>query len=162
MGFSIDVQAVHFEVIPAVALDQRARHQGHEGDGQQLGQSPPGEDVVQGGDVREDGARAHADEVVGDQTWKTTTVSLTLVALLLGVYVCVCVTSPMSTEKKKMGMGMLRTGQVTFKNQLGVIGKKRRKRRKKNKLLRFSSTLWEGEGGSKQKVQQKDRGMVRK
>lgn len=53
----------------------------------------------------------------------------------------------MSTEKKKMGMGMLRTGQVMFRNQLGVIGKKRRKRRKKNKLLRFSSTLWEGSEG---------------
>lgn len=52
----------------------------------------------------------------------------------------------MSTEKKKMDMGMLRTGQVMFRNQLGVIGKKRRKRRKKNKLLRFSSTLWEGQG----------------
>lgn len=50
----------------------------------------------------------------------------------------------MSTEKKKMGMGMLRTGQVMFRNQFGVIGKKRRKRRKKNKLLRFSSTLLEG------------------
>lgn len=59
----------------------------------------------------------------------------------------------MSTEKKKMGMGMLRTGQVMFRNQLGVIGKKRRKRRKKNKLLRFSSTLWEGWGGEKQEVQ---------
>lgn len=56
----------------------------------------------------------------------------------------------MSTEKKKMGMGMLRTGQVMFRNQFGVIGKKRRKRRKKNRLLRFSSTLlggvWRGRG----------------
>lgn len=48
--------------------------------------------------------------------------------------------SPMNTEKKKIGIGMLRTGQVMLRNQLGVIGKKRRKRRKKNKLLRFSST----------------------
>lgn len=47
----------------------------------------------------------------------------------------------MSTEKKKIGMGMLRTGQVMLRNQFGVIGKKRRKRRKKNKLLRFSSTF---------------------
>lgn len=57
----------------------------------------------------------------------------------------------MSTEKKKMGMGMLRTGQVMFRNQLGVIGKKRRKRRKKNKLLRFSSTLWEEQGEENRK-----------
>lgn len=48
--------------------------------------------------------------------------------------------SPIRTEKKNMGMGMLRMGEVTFKNQLGVIGKKRRKSRKKNRLLLFSST----------------------
>lgn len=66
-------------------------------------------------------------------------------------YVCVCVlcwVSPMNTDKKKIGIGMLRTGQVMFRNQLGVIGKKRRKSRKKNKLLRFSFTWqrkeWEG------------------
>lgn len=48
--------------------------------------------------------------------------------------------SPIRTEKKNMGMGMLRIGDVTFKNQLGVMGKKRRKSRKKNRLLLFSST----------------------
>lgn len=57
---------------------------------------------------------------------------------------CVCVVSPMSTEKKKIGMGMLRTGQVMLRNQFGVMGKKRRKRRKKNKLLLFSSTFFKG------------------
>lgn len=73
----------------------------------------------------------------------TTAVGLVFAAVypcLCGA-VCACVASPMNTEKKKMGMGMLRTGQVMFRNQLGVIGKKRRKSRKKNKLLRFSSTL---------------------
>lgn len=46
-----------------------------------------------------------------------------------------CVSSPISTEKKKMDRGMLRTGQVMLRNQLGVMGKKRRKRRKKNRLF---------------------------
>ena len=45
----------------------------------------------------------------------------------------------MRTEKKNMGMGILRIGEVTFRNQLGVIGKNLRKSRKKNKLLLFSS-----------------------
>lgn len=46
----------------------------------------------------------------------------------------------MRMEKKNMGMGMLRIGEVIFKNQLGVMGKNRRKSKKKNKLLLFSST----------------------
>lgn len=50
------------------------------------------------------------------------------------------VSSPMRMEKKNMGMGMLRIGEVMFKNQLGVMGKNRRKSKKKNKLLLFSST----------------------
>lgn len=73
-------------MFPAVAPDQRAGHQGHECDGQQLSQSPPGEDVVQGGDAREDGARADTDEVVRDQTWRATTVSL--MSTTACVYVC--------------------------------------------------------------------------
>lgn len=100
-------------MIPAVAPDQRARHQGHEGDGQQLGQSPPGEDVVQGGDVREDGARAHADEVIRDQAWRTTTVSLRLLALLLGVCVCLCnLTYEYREEENGHGDVEDRTGDV--------------------------------------------------
>lgn len=54
---------------------------------------------------------------------------------------------------------MFRTGQVMFRNQFGVIGKKRRKSRKKNKLLRFSFT-WqqkerEGERRKDEKVGKK-------
>lgn len=52
----------------AVLFDQRSRDESHEGDGQELGQSPPGEDVIQRGDLREDGASADADEIVRDQT----------------------------------------------------------------------------------------------
>lgn len=129
-------------MIPAVAFDQRPGEERHEGDAQQLGQRPPGEDVVQGGDGGEDGARADADEVVGDQTWRWRRWGRRLPVAVC--FNCVCVggggLSPMSTEKKKTGMGMFRTGQVMLRNQLGVMGKKRRKRRKKNKQLRFSST----------------------
>lgn len=84
---------------------------------------------------------------------------LVFVAVSLCVCVCfycVCVVSPMSTEKKKMGIGMLRTGQVMLRNQFGVMGKKRRKRRKKNKLRRFSSTFCLGEGKKKKRGQEKE------
>ena len=54
----------------AVLFDERSGQQSHEGDGQQLSQRPPGEDVIQGGDLRQDGARTDTDEVVGDQTWR--------------------------------------------------------------------------------------------
>lgn len=54
----------------AVTFDQRSGEESHEGDGEELSQRPPGEDVVQGMDLWEDGARANADEVVGDQTWR--------------------------------------------------------------------------------------------
>lgn len=64
----ITVQAVHLEVSFAVLFDQRSRDESHEGDGQELGQSPPGEDVIQRGDLREDGASADTDEIVRDQT----------------------------------------------------------------------------------------------
>lgn len=75
----------------------------------------------------------------------------------------VCVASPMSTEKKKMDMGMLRTGQVMLRNQFGVMGKKRRKRRKKNKLLRFSSTFLatreEKKRSQKEEGEEEEKGM---
>lgn len=72
----------------------------------------------------------------------------------------VCVVSPMSTEKKNIGMGMLRTGQVMLRNQFGVMGKKRRKRRKKNKLLRFSSTflgMWRAKGEGQKEREKKEK-----
>lgn len=65
---SVAVHAVHLEVIFAVAFDQRSRDESHEGDGQELCQCAPGEDVVQRGDLGEYGARTNADEVVGNQT----------------------------------------------------------------------------------------------
>lgn len=67
---SITVHAVHFEVGFAVLFDQRSRDESHESDGKELGQRPPGEDIIQGGDLQQDGARADTDEVVGDQTWR--------------------------------------------------------------------------------------------
>lgn len=66
---SIIVYAVHFEVSFAVSLDQRPRDQRHEGDGEELGQRSPGENVILTGDLGQDGARADTDEVVRDQTW---------------------------------------------------------------------------------------------
>lgn len=47
---------------------------------------------------------------------------------------------PMKTAMKKRVTGMFSIGDAMFKNQFGLMGKNRRKRRKKNKLLRFSST----------------------
>lgn len=49
-------------------FDQRSGQERHEGDGQKLSQCPPGEDVIQGGDLGQDGARTNTDEVVRDQT----------------------------------------------------------------------------------------------
>ena len=48
---AVAVHAVHLEVSFAVAPDQRSGDERHDGDGQELSQGPPGEDVVQGGDV---------------------------------------------------------------------------------------------------------------
>lgn len=67
---SVPVHAVHFEVCFAVAFDQSSGDQRHEGDGEELSQRSPGEDVVQSGDLRQDGARTDTDEVVRDQTWR--------------------------------------------------------------------------------------------
>ena len=53
-----------FETALAVAADQGAGEQGHAGDGQQLEQTLPGEEVVQGRHLGQHGARLHADEVV--------------------------------------------------------------------------------------------------
>lgn len=68
MTRTVAVYAVHPEVSFTVAPDQRSGQQSHEGDGQQLSQRPPGEDVIQRGDLRQDGTRTNADEVVRDQT----------------------------------------------------------------------------------------------
>lgn len=65
---SVTVHAVHLQMSFAVTFDERSGDEGHEGDGQELSQRPPGEDIIHGGDLREDGARTNADEVVGDQT----------------------------------------------------------------------------------------------
>lgn len=53
-------------------------------------------------------------------------------------YICL----PMKTEKKKNVMGMFTIGADMFKNQLGVMGKNRKKSRKKKRQSLFSST-WE-------------------
>lgn len=114
------------------------------------------------------------DEVVRDQTWTEgerragngTLCGCVCERERLFCAATVCVVSPMRTEKKKIGMGMLRTGQVMLRNQFGVMGKKRRKRRKKNKLLRFSSTflgMWKAkdearkERGRRRKVNEESR-----
>lgn len=47
----------------------------------------------------------------------------------------------MKTEKKKNVTGMLTMGADMLRNQLGVMGKNLRKRRKKNRQDWFSSTL---------------------
>lgn len=144
---SVAFHAFHLEVRFTIVFDKRSGDESHERYGQELSQRPPGEDVIQRGDLWEDGPRANTDEVVGDQTWRRERrpSDQYLCQFCLRVLCVMCVVSPMSTEKKKMGIGMLRTGQVMLRNQLGVIGKKRRKRRKKNKLLRFSSTWQSGE-----------------
>lgn len=54
----------------AVLFDQRSGNESHDCDGQELSQRPPGEDVIHGGDLGEEGARTDANEVVGDQTWR--------------------------------------------------------------------------------------------
>lgn len=46
----------------------------------------------------------------------------------------------MKTAMKKIVTGILSIGEVMFKNQFGLMGKNLRNSRKKNKLLRFSST----------------------
>lgn len=137
---SIAVQAVYLQVSFAVVLNHCSRDKGHQGDGQELSQRPPRENVIQRRDLGQDWARPNTDEVVGDQTWKH---RAACEGSESGLHLCfrtVFGSSPINTEKKKMEMGMLRTGQVMLRNQLGVMGKKRRKRRRKNKLLRFSST----------------------
>lgn len=48
---SVAVHAVHLEVSFAVTFDQRSGEESHEGDGEELSQRPPGEDVVQGMDL---------------------------------------------------------------------------------------------------------------
>lgn len=48
---------------------------------------------------------------------------------------------PIRTEKKNWPTGMFKMGEDKFRNQLGVMGNKRKKRRKKKRLLRFSS-IW--------------------
>lgn len=67
---AVAVHAVHLEVSFAVVFDQCSRKESHEGDGQELSQRPPGEDVIQRGDLRQDGPRTNADEVIGDQADK--------------------------------------------------------------------------------------------
>ena len=46
---------------------------------------------------------------------------------------------PTSTDKKNKCIGTLSIGDDMFKNQFGVIGKRRRNNKKKNKLSIFSS-----------------------
>ncbi len=77
----------------AVTFDERSGDEGHEGDGQELSQRPPREDIIHGGDLREDGARTNADKVVWDQTWrKNQQLSDWFVVLSVCVSVCfVCV-----------------------------------------------------------------------
>lgn len=48
---SVTVHAAHLKVSFAVLFDQRSREESHESDGQELGQRPPGEDIIQGGDL---------------------------------------------------------------------------------------------------------------
>lgn len=66
---SVTVHAVHLQVSFAVSFDERSRDQRHEGDGKELGQCSPGENVIQTGDLGQDGARMDTDEVIRDQTW---------------------------------------------------------------------------------------------
>lgn len=51
----------------------------------------------------------------------------------------------MKTEKKKNVTGMLTMGADMLRNQLGVMGKNLRKRRKNNRQDWFSSTLEPGQ-----------------
>lgn len=67
---SVGLKAVQFEVFLAVAANEYAREQSHAGNDQKLQQGTPGEDVVQRGDLGQDGARAHTYEVIWDQACK--------------------------------------------------------------------------------------------
>lgn len=69
-ALAVGLHAVQFEVRLTVAADDGTGQQGHTCYKQKLQQSSPGEDVVQWRDLRQDGSRPHADEVVGDQTWR--------------------------------------------------------------------------------------------
>lgn len=66
---AVVLHAVQFGVRLTVAADDGAGQEGYTRYEQQLQQSSPGEDVIQRGDLRQDGSRPHADEVVRDQTW---------------------------------------------------------------------------------------------
>lgn len=66
---SVAVYAIHLKVAFAVVFDQRSGHESHKGDGEELSQRPPGEYVIQRGDLGEDGSRTNTYEVVGDQTF---------------------------------------------------------------------------------------------
>lgn len=59
------------QVLLAKFFDERSRNQSDQGNGQQLQDSLPGEEGIQRGEGRQDGARLHADEIVWDQTWET-------------------------------------------------------------------------------------------
>lgn len=48
---SVAVHAVHLQVSFAITFDQRSGEESHEGDGKELSQRPPGEDVIQGMDL---------------------------------------------------------------------------------------------------------------
>lgn len=91
---TVAVHTIHLEVIFAVSFDERSRYKSHDGDGQELSQRSPGEDVIQRGDLWENGARPNTDEVVGDQTWKQRAASGWQMCASLFLFVrsvCVCV-----------------------------------------------------------------------
>lgn len=67
-ALSVGLNAVQFEARLAVVANDGAGQQGYTRYEQQLQQSSPREDVVKWRDLRQDGSRPHADEVVGDQT----------------------------------------------------------------------------------------------
>lgn len=87
---SVTVHAVHLEVSFTVAFDQRSRDQSHESDCQELGKRPPREDVVQGGDLWEYGARTNTDEVVWNQTWMREQQVRDLFFFSFALCVCLC------------------------------------------------------------------------
>lgn len=62
--------AVQHEVSLAVLLNEGTRDQRHHSNSQQLQQRVPREDGIQRGDLGEDGASLHADEVIGHETWE--------------------------------------------------------------------------------------------
>lgn len=61
---------VQLETPLAEAADEGAGQQSHAGDGQQLQQPLPGEQVVQRGHVGQHDARLDADEVVRQEAWE--------------------------------------------------------------------------------------------